>query len=406
MVSTLQRRFPTVQHLRSCAERRAPRFAFDCGDGGAGADRGIQRNWNALDAVELVPRYGAMASLPPCEIELFGQRYAAPLGIAPMGSPGIVWPGADALLAAAAQRRRVPYCLSTVGGLSIERAGEIAPDVFWFQAYRYPNNDHAMGLDLVRRADAAGAKALVLTLDVPVRTTRTREVLAGIASPFRFTPRMIAQALSCPAYCAAFLRNGIPRFANFAPYAPAGIALNDMVKFMQGEMRGALTWEDVARYRDKWRKPLLVKGILHPADAEKAVALGVDGVWVSNHGGRQIEALPGPIDALPGVVAAVGGRASVVYDSGVRSGTDVVRAVALGADCVFAGKAFLWGLGAMGERGPAHTLELFMAEIKASLGQIGAHDVKEARSAVVRHPGALDIPASAAPSRAGLARTA
>jgi L-lactate dehydrogenase (cytochrome) len=401
----LQRRFPTVQHLRESARRRAPRFAFDCGDGGVGDDAGIRRNWAALDAVEMVARYGAMPTLPPCDVELFGQKYAAPIGIAPMGSPGIVWPGADALLARAAQAHQVPYALSTVAGLQIEDAGKIAPDSFWFQLYRYPNEEHKMGLDLVRRADEAGAKALILTLDVPVRTTRTREVLAGIASPFRFTPRMIMEALSCPDYCRAFLSQGIPRFANFTPYVQPGTTLNDMVKFMQGQMRGALTWEDVARYRDKWKKPLLVKGILHPADAEKAVSLGVDGVWVSNHGGRQIVALPGPIDALPSVVAAVNKRAKVIYDSGIRGGTDVVRALAMGADCVFAGKAFLWGLGAMGDAGPAHTLDLFIDEIKAALGQIGAHNVAESRAALIRHPGALDIPAQGSP-RPELVKTA
>ena len=404
MNSELQRRIPTVKHLREVSRRRSPRFSFDCGDGGAGDDTGIRRNWKALDDVEMVPRYGVMTSLPNVEMELFGHRYSAPIGIAPMGSPGIIWPGADAYLAGAAQAHNVPYGLSTVSGLAIERAAQLAPDVLWFQLYRFPNENHKMGLDLVRRADAAGAKALVLTLDTPIRTTRTREVLAGIASPFRFTPRMIAEALSCPAYCTAFLGHGIPRFANFLQYFP-GLSLNEMVKSMQKEMRGAISWEDVALYRDKWKKPLLVKGILHPADAEKAIALGVDGIWVSNHGGRQIEALPAPIDALPGIVAAAKGRAKVIYDSGIRSGEDVVRAMALGADAVFAGKAFLWSLGALGHDGPAHALDLFIDEVRAAMGQIGAKTFDEARATCIRHPGALDIPASPA-VRPGLVKTA
>jgi (S)-mandelate dehydrogenase len=165
---------------------------------------------------------------------------------------------------------------------------------------------------------------------------------------------------------------------------------------MQKEMRGAISWEDVALYRDKWKKPLLVKGILHPADAEKAISLGVDGIWVSNHGGRQIEALPAPIDALPGIVAAAKGRAKVIYDSGIRSGEDVVRAMALGADAVFAGKAFLWSLGALGHDGPGHALDLFIDEVRAAMGQIGAKTFDQARSTFIRHPGALDIPASPA----------
>ncbi|MCC6472269.1 MAG: alpha-hydroxy-acid oxidizing protein [Burkholderiales bacterium] len=383
----LHRGYPTIYHLRERARRRLPGFAFEAGDGGAGADLGIRRNWGALDAVELMPRYGVTTSLPPTDTELFGQRLGAPIGVAPMGSPGIVWPGADQLLAAAAQQARVPYCLSTVSGMSIEEAGKIAPDSLWFQLYRYAKNEHAVGLDLMRRAHAAGARVLVLTLDTPIRTTRTREVLSGITTPFRFTPKMVAQVLASPSYLSAFLSKGIPRFGNLIKYVGENAGINEVARFNQQEIRGAFTWEDVARFRDVWKRPLVLKGILHPQDALKAVSLGVDGIQVSNHGGRQVEALPAAIDALPGIVAAANGRSAVLFDSGVRSGLDVVRAVALGADFVFAGKAFLWGLGALGEEGPAHTFGLFADEIRAALGQIGARSVAEARAAVVRHPG-------------------
>jgi L-lactate dehydrogenase (cytochrome) len=162
-----------------------------------------------------------------------------------------------------------------------------------------------------------------------------------------------------------------------------------MARFLRGEQRGAFTWEEVARYRDRWKRPLVVKGVLHPADAEKAIALGVDGIVVSNHGGRQVEALPAAVDALPAVVAAAGGRASVMLDSGIRSGLDVVRAVALGADAAFAGKAFLWGLGALGAGGPGHVIDVMGDEMRSALGQIGARNVAEARATMVRHPGAL-----------------
>ena len=153
----LHRRFPTIGHMRAHARRHVPLFVFEYMDGGAGADVGIAHNWAALDAVELVPRYGVMPALPPIDVELFGRRYAAPIGIAPMGGPALVWPGADAAMARAAQRARVPYCLGTVGGMTIEQAAELAPDVFWFQLYRMARNDHALGLDLVRRAEVAGA---------------------------------------------------------------------------------------------------------------------------------------------------------------------------------------------------------------------------------------------------------
>ncbi len=389
----LHRRFPTIGHMRRYARRHVPHFVFEYMDGGAGADVGIAHNWAALDAVELAPRYGVMPSLPPIEVELFGRRYAAPIGIAPMGGPALVWPGADAAMARAAQRARVPYALGTVGGLTIEEAGQLAPDVFWFQLYRLFRNEHALGFDLVRRAEAAGAHVLVLTLDVPVRTTRPREAAVGLGrGPFRLDLLMMLDMLRRPSWLLALMRHGRPKFPNLKPYAPANSSVEEVISFARQEMGGGFTWEEIARYRDRWRGPMVLKGILHPADAAKAVAIGIEGIWVSNHGGRQIEALPPAIDVLPAIAAEVGSRSTLIMDSGIRSGTDVVRALALGAHSTFAGKAFLWGLGALGAGGPAHVIDLLIAEAKSALGQIGAHAPAEARSVAIRHPGAFPFP--------------
>jgi L-lactate dehydrogenase (cytochrome) len=385
----LHRRFPTVLYLRQHARRHVPRFAFEYMDGGAGADGGIARNWCAFDGVEIVPRYGVTTALPPVGIELFGRRYSAPIGVAPMGGPSIVWPGADRDLAAAAQRARVPYVLGLVGGMTVEQAAEIAPDVLWFQLYRCSRNEHAIGFDLVRRAQAAGVHVLVLTADVPVRTTRPREVAAGITSPFRPDLPMLAGILSSPGYLRSLWRHGQPRFGNLKPYAGDSADVNEVAAFVRREMGGAFSWDEVARYRERWKGPLVVKGILHPADAETCISLGVDGLVVSNHGGRQIEALPAAIDVLPAIARAVDGRATVMLDSGVRSGLDVVRALVLGAEAAFAGKAFLWGLGALGAEGPLHVIDLMIEEMKSALGQIGALRPAQARAATVRHPGAL-----------------
>lgn len=386
-----QRWYPTIYDLRRGSKRRLPHFAFEYGDGGAGDDTGIKHNWAALDAIEMMPRYGVMPALPPVQVELFGRKYAAPLGIAPMGSPIVVWPGADKLLAKAAQHARVPYTLGIAGGATIEEIAAIAPDVFWMQLYRFANNDHAIGFDVIRRADAAGAHVLMLTLDVPVRTVRSREVKVGLGGGGKFKAdwRMAASMLKCPGWAVAMLQNGQPRFANIQPYAGPNASLNDTIKFARKEMGGAFSWDEVARYRDKWKRPMIVKGILHPADAEKAVSLGIEGILVSNHGGRQIEALPPPIDCVPAVVKAVGSKATVLFNSGVRSGTDVARALALGASAALAGKAFLWSLGALGSEGPSHAISLFIDELQSALGQIGAQSPAEARNVMVRHPGAL-----------------
>ena len=384
----LKRQYPTAFDLRERARRRLPNFAFEYADGGAGADTGIARNWAALDAVEMVPRYGRVIAPPPAETTLFGKAYAAPIGIAPIGGPGTAFPGAETYLAKAAQAANVPYTLGLLSGIDIERAAEIAPDVLWLQLYRFSKNDHKIGLDLVRRAEEANVNVLVLTIDTPTRTTRPREVKSGIMNPFKLTTRLKLDAIRSPHWMRSLVRNGIPKFTSLAPYMAPGVSIAEAAAFIRRESGGAFTWDEIARYRDKWKKPLVLKGIMHPEDAERAVELGIDGLFVTNHGGRQIDALPAPIDVLPAIAAAVGGKAELIYDSGVRSGVDAARAVALGADAAFAGKAFLWSLGALGEKGPAHLIDVLIDDVSATLGQLGCRNVDELRSIAVRHPGA------------------
>ena len=277
-----QRWYPTVYDLRRGAQRRLPHFAFEYGDGGAGDDTGIKHNWSALDAIEMVPRYGVMPELPPVKVELFGREYAAPLGVAPMGSPIVVWPGADKLFAQGGAARRA--CLTRSGAPAAppsRRSPKIAPDCSGSSSIASRKNDHAIGFELVRRAEAAGVHVLMLTLDVPVRTIRAREVKVGVGGGGEFKPdwRMMLGMVKCPSWAVAMLQNGQPRFANIQPYAGPNAGLNETISFARKEMGGAFSWDEVARYRDKWKKPLVVKGILHPADAEKAVSLGVDGIW-------------------------------------------------------------------------------------------------------------------------------
>jgi (S)-mandelate dehydrogenase len=381
----LKRAYPTAPDLRRAARKRIPNFAFEYADGGAGSDGNVNRNWAAFDAIELMPRYGRVIAPPPADIELFGRKYTAPIGIAPMGGPSVVFPGADVFFATAAQRARIPYVLGLVAGIDVERAAELAPDVLWFQLYRYARNEHKIGFDLVRRAEAAGVHVLMLTLDTPTRTIRPREVKSGIVNPFRLNMRLRLDALSSPPWMLSMLKHGVPRFASFAPYLPKNAGIEETAKFTATEGGGAFTWDEVARYRDKWKKPLLVKGIMHPADAERAMQLGLDGIVVTNHGGRQIEALPTSIDVLPAIAETVRGRMTIILDSGVRSGVDAARAVACGADAAFLGKPFLWSLGALGGKGPEHLIDILTEDVRATLGQLGCHTVSELHSLVVRH---------------------
>jgi L-lactate dehydrogenase (cytochrome) len=384
----LLRAYPTAMDFRARAKRLMPRFAFEYMDGGAGDDLGIRRNWAALDAVELAPRYGRVVSPPACDTALFGSPYSAPIGVSPVGGPGTAYPGAETYLAKAAQAARVPYTLGVLSGVDVERAAQMAPDVLWFQLYRFPREQHRIGLDLARRAAVAGVKALVLTIDTPTRTVRPRETKSGIVNPFKLTNRLRLDALTSPRWLASMMRNGIPRFASLTPYMKQNTSLAEAAEFIRRESGGAFTWDEIALYRDVWKGPLIVKGVLHPADARRALEIGVDGLFVTNHGGRQIDALPAAIDALPRIAQEVGDRATLIFDSGVRSGTDVARALALGAHAAFAGKAFLWSLGALGAEGPPHFINMLREDLRAAMGQLGCFTIADLRHVPRRHPGA------------------
>ena len=379
--SSLDRRFPTYEHLRRRARWRMPTFSYDYVDTGVGSEHGLRRNAAALDVIELTPRFGATPNNPTTAVDLFGRTYAMPVGVAPMGLTSLAWPGTDECLAQAAQEARIPYVLATGAAMSIERAAALAPDVFWFQLYHMPRDDQAVGFDLISRAKAAGAHALMLTIDCAARPKRPRDLRNGLVPPFRLGPRMALQAAGAPAWLMALARHGIPRFENLVPYIKDGRpnAWRTAALAVR-EVTGTFHWEDIARIRECWPRALVVKGLMHPDDAEKAVALGVDGICVSNHGARMFDPAPATVDILPAIAAAIGGRATVLMDSGVRSGVDVVRARALGAKAVFAGRAFLFAAAALGSAGGRHMANTFADEIRNALSFLGAFGIDDVTS--------------------------
>lgn len=385
----LRRRFPTVEDLRKAAERRIPSLGYETVAGGAGQNLAVKRNAAALDAIELVPRVGEDRGPVATDVTLFGRQYAAPIGIAPMGLQSVFWPGAERLLARAAQRARIPYTAGTVSGVALEELAKLAPDVVWFQLYRLARDDHRVGIDLVRRAKEAGAHVLVMTVDTPGRAKRPGELRNGLTLPFRPTLKTIAQAAVSPHWLTALWRNGQPNFPCLAPYCGPSPSKADIAWFAQREVGGAFTFEELKRYRDLWKGPMVIKGVMHPADAEKAVAIGLDGIQVSNHGGRQLEAAPAIADVLPAIASAVKGRATILCDGGVRSGLDVARLVALGADAALAGRAFLFGVGAIGSDGADYVSDMLVEEISVAMRQLGTPDFASLRGLTIRHKAAL-----------------
>lgn len=392
--------YPLIGDLEPVARRRMPYFAFDYLQGGTGEELSRQRNIDAVRAVQIVPRYGLDISTTDMSTSLFGRKLAAPLAISPIGMDGAIWPGATKALAEAAHDAGIGYMMSSMATGSIEQAAAIAQDNFWFQLYTFAANDHAVSFDLIRRAREAGARVLAVTLDIPGPARRVRDMRNKLGVPLRISPSMALGTLMRPPWLAGVARNGMPCFENFRPYCDEGAGRAELDAFVfAGRPGGGVTWEMVARFRDAWAGPMVVKGVLHPTDAQRAMSLGLDGVIVSNHGGRQFDAAPAPIDVLPAIRAAVGGEATVLVDSGFLSGADILKALACGADGVMAGRAFMLGLAALGADGARHVAATFMEELRIALGQSGARTVKGARSLAVRHPGAWapdDFPAEEA----------
>jgi isopentenyl diphosphate isomerase/L-lactate dehydrogenase-like FMN-dependent dehydrogenase len=308
---------------------------------------------------------------------LLGERWSLPVGIAPIGYLDALWPGAETALAAAAAQADIPFVLSTYAVTDLETMAGVNPQA-WFQLYAF--RDEATTLDLVRRARAAGYKVLVVTVDVPVYSKRCRDLRNGLELPPRITPRILAQVARAPIWLVGTVRRGRPLVGSLMAYAPAGMSgWRAAAELMRTEPNFPVTWRFIERIRAAWPDRLLVKGLLDPEDARTAAAIGADGIVVSNHGGRQLDAAPASIDALPAVVEAVGDRIAVMLDGGVRCGLDVVKALVRGAHFVFAGRPFVLAMAAAGARGGAYAVSLFHAEIVNAMGQLGLTSIAKVR---------------------------
>ena len=360
--------------MHAAAKKKLPKFSLDYVEGGTGLEVGLRRNREALDATTINPKYiNDWASLDT-EVNLFGRNFSYPFGIAPMGLASLQWPKAELIFADAAKNANIPVGLSTSCTVAIEEFGAIAGGHGWFQLY--PPQDEEINDDLLKRAERSGLEVLMVTVDVPARGWRPRDMYNGLSLPPRVTAASVYHAACRPRWSFATLASGIPHFKTMGRYSKDK-SFRGMADFIRQELGKPVTRERLKHIRGKWKGPLVIKGIMHPADAEDAVKMGYDGILVSNHGGRQLDACRSPVEVLADIITQVDGRATIMIDSGFSNGLDIARGIALGADFVFCGRAFMWGVSVLGQKGPEHVINLLSNELQLALTQIGCPSVNE-----------------------------
>jgi L-lactate dehydrogenase (cytochrome) len=359
--------------FREAARRKLPRFLFDYIDGGAYAERTLGRNVSDLADIALRQRVLKDVSAGDPSTTLFGVKQALPVALAPVGLTGMYARRGEVQAARAAAKKGVPFCLSTVSVCDVDEVSKASSAPIWFQLYVL--RDRAFMRDLLARASAAGATALVFTVDMPVPGARYRDAHSGMSGPNAAARRMVQAALK-PQWAWDVGLMGRPHtLGNVAPVLGANSGLEDFMGWLGANFDPSIQWKDLEWIRDLWKGPLIIKGVLDPEDAKAAADIGADGVVVSNHGGRQLDGVLSSARALPAIAEAVGDRLTVLADSGVRSGLDVVRMLALGAKGVLLGRAFVYALAARGEMGVTQLLDLIEKEMRVAMALTGVRDV-------------------------------
>ena len=375
-------RYPDIPYLRAKAKRRIPGFAFDYLDGGCNAEINLHRNTAEIRDVQLKPYYLKDYANISMKTELFGKTYDAPFGISPIGLQGLMWPGASEILAKAAFDHNIPYILSTVGTASLETIGEITEGNAWFQLY-HPTEE-SLRDDLIKRLHAAEYPVLVLLSDVPTFGYRAKEIKNGLAIPPRMTLRNIAQIMSRPNWAIQTLIKGQPEFKTLKPYIPKGMNLRHLGLFMNKTFTWRLNEEKIKPIRDMWKGKLVLKGVASEEDTEKAIRLGLDGVIVSNHGGRQLDAGQSSIKPMSSIAAKYKDQITVMMDSGIRTGPDIACTMASGADFTFLGRSFMYGVAALGKAGGTHTISILKTQLQQVMEQLCCERVNDFPNHLIR----------------------
>lgn len=368
-------RFPSIEMLRERAKKRMPGFAFDYLDGGCNENINIVRNTTDIREVQLRPRYLKNYGNAQLQTEIMGLKYDAPFGISPIGLQGLMWPNAPEILAKASLKHNVPFILSTVTSTSIERASELTEGRAWFQLY-HPAEDWLRDA-LIQRAEAAQCPVLVVLCDVPTFGYRPKEIRNGLAMPPQVNFRNVLQVLGKPIWAMETLLHGPPNFATMQKYMDKGMGIGQLGKWMDATFSGRMNIEKIKPIRDMWKGKLVLKGVASSEDAEEAVRLGFDGIIISNHGGRQLDAGESTIKSLMDILEKYRDQITVMMDSGIRTGPDIARVLASGAEFGFLGRSFMYGVGALGKKGGDHTIAMLKMQLQQVLEQLCCDNVRE-----------------------------
>ncbi|MEQ8336205.1 MAG: alpha-hydroxy acid oxidase [Cyclobacteriaceae bacterium] len=374
-MSEINPKYPDIDYLRERAKSRIPGFAFDYLDGGCNAGINLKRNTDEIRELQLKPYYLRKFENMSLKTTLFGKEYDMPFGISPIGLQGLIWPRATEILAKAAFDHNIPFTLSTVATASLERVAEITEGNAWFQLYHPVENK--LRDDLLDRLKAAEYPTLVLLSDVPAFGYRAKEIRNGLAIPPKMTLRNIYQIMTRPNWAMNTLLAGTPQFQTLKPYIPKGMSLSHLGLFMNKTFNGRLSEEKIKEIRDKWKGNLVIKGIVSNEDVEKSIKLGVDGIIVSNHGGRQLDHGESTIKPLAEISKKYGDKITVMMDSGIRTGPDIATSLASGAHFTFLGRSFMYGVGALGKAGGDHTIAVLRAQLTQVMQQLCCEKVED-----------------------------
>ena len=382
MKSDINYKYPSVPDLRARAKRKIPKFAFEYLDGGCNDDVNLKKNTDRIRVVELKPKYLVDYTPPSLKTKLFGHTYDAPFGISPVGLQGLMWPKSPEILARAAFDHNIPFILSTVTTASIEKITEITEGNAWFQLY-HPAEEQVTK-DILKRAEVAGCPVLIILADVPSFGYRPRDIRNGLSMPPKMTLTNIINAVKRPHWALQTLIHGQPSFEVLKPYMSKNLNLNQLAKFMDATFSGRLNEEKIKKIRDVWKGKLVLKGAESAHDVEKAYQLGLDGVIISNHGGRQVDVGQATIDSLKDIAPLYKDKLTVMMDSGIRGGADVARVMASGADFSFLGRTFMYGVSALGKKGGHHTIAMLKTQLTQVMEQLSCAQIDDLQSKLIR----------------------